>query len=90
MSVYKVYLKDREGEIAMVSLSLNQDSICRCAGGDPSEEIDFATLPASDFKKLIDRVAKEIAEEEFGVDPTDFIVERLVHNTVVEEACSAI
>ena len=54
MSVYKVYLKDRGGEIAMVSLSLDQDSVSRYVEGNQSEEIDFATLPASDFKKLVD------------------------------------
>lgn len=90
MSVYKVYLRDREGEVAMVSLSLDQDSICRCVEGDPSEEIDFAAFPASDFKKLIDRVAKEIAEKEFSADPTDFVVEKLVYNVAVEEACDAV
>lgn len=90
MGVYKVYLKDRGGEIAMVSLSLDQDSVSRYVEGNQSKEIDFATLPTSDFKKLVDRVAKEAAEEEFSADPTDFIVEKLVRNTTVEEVCNAV
>lgn len=89
MNIYKVYLKDREGEIAMVSLSLDQGSMCKYIG-DQSEEINFAALPVSDFKKLIDRVAKEAVEEEFGADLTDFIVEKLVRSTTVEEACNAV
>lgn len=89
MNIYKVYLKDREGEIAMVSLSLDCDSVCKYAGSQ-AEEINFASLPISDFKKLVDRVAKEVAEEEFSIDPTDFVVERLVHNAAVEEACDAV
>lgn len=82
MDHYKVYLEDRDSEIAMISLSLDHKGVCEYVG-ENYFDIDFAKFPLSDFKKLIDCTAKEVAEEEFNVDPTDLRVTRLKY--VVED-----
>ena len=81
--VYDVYLKDRNNEEAMVSLCLEAGTVRKYFDGIQFT-YRFDELPNNEFKKNIDKVAKEMVEEELNQDPTNFIVDRLERNIIKE------
>lgn len=83
--VYDVYLKDRNNEEAMVSLCLESGTV-RKYFDSIQFTYHFNELPNNEFKKNIDKVAKEMIEEELNQDPTNFIVDRLERNIIKESA----
>ena len=83
--VYDVYLKDRNNEEAMVSLCLEAGTVRKYFDGIQFT-YHFDGLPNNKFKKNIDKVAKEMVEEELNQDPTNFIVDRLERNIIKESA----
>lgn len=82
--VYDTYLKDRNGEEALVSICLESNTIKRYF--DIIQDVyQFDKLPNNEYKKNIDKVAKEMLEEEFKQDPTNFVVDRLERNLIKED-----
>ena len=82
--VYDIYLKDKKNEEAMVSLCLEMNTLRRYF--DNIQDVYyFDQLPNNEYKKNIDNVAKEMLEEEFHQDLTNFIINRLERNMIKEE-----
>lgn len=81
--VYDTYLKDKNGEEVLVSICLESNTIKRYF--DNIQDVyQFDNLPNNEYKKNIDKVAKEMLKEEFKQDPTNFVVDRLERNLIKE------
>ena len=81
--VYDVYLKDKNGEEATISICLEFNTVKRYFD-NIQDTYYFTQLPNNELKKNINTTVKEIVKEELSQNPNNFTIEKLERNLIKE------